>query len=395
MIRIGIIGIGNMGSVHAKYLFNKEITDATLGAVCDTDPARLAWAKETFGEELPTFSDAYEMIGSGTVDAVIVAVPHYQHPEYSIAAMKAGLHVICEKPAGVYTKQVREMNKVAMESDCVFSMMFNQRTNPVYRKVKEMIDAGELGKIKRMNWIITNWFRTQSYYNSGGWRATWAGEGGGVLLNQCPHNIDLWQWMFGMPKKVTSFMTFGKFHDIEVEDDVTTYMEYENGATGIFITTTGDAPGTNRLEVTGEMGKIIVELGLDWKLKTTFVKNSVSDKEFSDTCEKGFDQPSRKEVPVEITGVETSHKGITQNFVNAIVHGEPLIASGTEGINGLTLSNAMHLSAFKGSVTVSLPFDEEEYYTLLSEKVKGSKIKENVKAQVQDMGASFNDSTKK
>ena len=100
---------------------------------------------------------------------------------------------MCEKPAGVYTKQVREMNEAAEKSDRVFGMMFNQRTNCIYKKMHDMVQSGDYGKLKRVNWIITDWYRTQAYYNSGGWRATWDGEGGGVLLNQCPHQLDLWR----------------------------------------------------------------------------------------------------------------------------------------------------------------------------------------------------------
>jgi predicted dehydrogenase len=174
-------------------------------------------------------------------------------------AFEKGKHVLCEKPAGVYTKHVREMNEAAERSGLVFGMMFNQRTNCVYRKIKEIVDSKMYGEIRRVNWIITDWYRTQAYYNSGGWRATWVGEGGGVLLNQCPHNLDLWQWLCGMPVKVYAKMKIGRWHDIEVEDDVTAIVEYANGATGTFITTTADMPGTNRLEIVCDGGTLICD----------------------------------------------------------------------------------------------------------------------------------------
>ena len=221
-----------------------------LTAVADRKESRRVWCKENLPESVTIFEEGKDLIASGKCDAVLIAVPHYQHPELAIDAFDHDLHVLCEKPAGVYTKQVRLMNERAQASDKVFAMMFNQRTNCVYRKMHELVTSGELGAIKRVNWIITDWYRTQSYYDSGDWRATWDGEGGGVLLNQCPHNLDLLQWICGMPSRVHAFCHNGKWHDIEVEDDVTAYLEYPNGATGVFITTTADAPGTNRFEVT-------------------------------------------------------------------------------------------------------------------------------------------------
>ncbi|MBO7384727.1 MAG: TIM barrel protein, partial [Clostridia bacterium] len=244
-VRIGIIGVGNMGTGHAKNIFAGKVPDMVLGAVADIKEERRAWAKENLpGVEV--FDDATKMMESGLIDAVIVAVPHYDHPRLVREALEKGLHAMCEKPAGVYTKAVRELNEFARTQDKIYAIMFNQRTNCVYRKMKEIIASGEMGAIRRTNWIITNWFRSQSYYDSGAWRATWDGEGGGVLLNQCPHNLDLWQWICGMPNKVRAFCHNGKWHDIEVEDDVTAYVEYPNGATGVFVTTTSDAPGTNR-----------------------------------------------------------------------------------------------------------------------------------------------------
>ena len=258
-VRMGIIGIGNMGSAHAKSIIDGKVQDMELGAVCDLKESRRQWCNENLPDSVVIFEDASAMMKSGLIDAVLVATPHYDHPRLVIEAFEHGLHAISEKPAGVYTKQVRQMNEAAKKTDLVFAMMFNQRTNHVYRKMHDMIQSGMYGQIKRVNWIITDWYRTQSYYNSGGWRATWQGEGGGVLLNQCPHNLDLIQWICGMPTMVHSYCHEGKWHDIEVEDDVTTYMEYENGATGVFITTTGDAPGTNRFEVTLEKAKIVCE----------------------------------------------------------------------------------------------------------------------------------------
>jgi predicted dehydrogenase len=296
----------------------------------------------------------------------MIATPHYDHPPLAIKGLKRGLHVLVEKPAGVYSRQVREMNEVAAASGKVFAVMFNQRTRPVHRKLKELIDSGELGTIRRCNWIITDWFRTQTYYDSGGWRATWEGEGGGALLNQCPHNLDLWQWFCGMPKRVRAFCSFGKHHNIEVEDEVTAYAEYDNGATGVFITSTGEAPGTNRLEITADRGKIIMEDG-----KLTFFRNRVETPKFLRESEQAFAKPEcwRCDVPAGAPGNE--HALVTTAFVNAILKGTPLVAAGEEGINGLELSNAMLLSAWTDD-WVNVPVAEDLFYDKLQEKVQSS-----------------------
>ncbi len=307
-LRIGIIGLGNMGSGHARYLIKGEVSGAVLTAVSDPRPEQLQWAEEELGSDVARFADYGELLRSGLVDGVIICTPHYNHPEQAIEAFQAGLHVLIEKPAGVYTKQVRLMNEAAAASGKVFGIMYNQRTNPLYRKLKDLISSGELGEIRRTNWIITNWYRTQSYYNSGGWRATWAGEGGGVLINQDPHQLDLWQWTTGMmPKRVRAFCSFGKHRDIEVENDVTAYVEYENGASGLFVTSTFEAPGTNRFELSGDRGKIVIEDG-----KMTFWRTRVSETEFNRSFAGGFGQPECWKCEIPIDGHGEEHKGITK-----------------------------------------------------------------------------------
>ena len=251
-VRYGVIGIGNMGTGHVQRLINGNIPGAELTAVCDIKQDRLDWAKKACGDRpIGYFLDSHELIESGLVDAVMIATPHYFHPIIGIDAFEHGLHVLSEKPIGVYTKKVREFMAAAEKSGKAFGIMYNQRTDAFYQKMREMVKSGELGELKRCVWIITDWYRSQAYYNSGGWRATWAGEGGGVLMNQCPHNLDLWQWIFGMPSAIYANCEYGKYHDIEVEDDVTAMAKYPNGATGVFITTTGEYPCTNRLEITG------------------------------------------------------------------------------------------------------------------------------------------------
>ncbi len=368
-VRIGVVGIGKMGSYHAKYIDSGEIKNAELTAICDTSDDCLKWASNNLKKEVVQYKDYKKLFESGTIDGVLIAVPHYEHSVIAIEAFKNGLHVLTEKPAGVYTKQVREMNEAAEKSGKIFGIMYNQRTNPLYQKLREIIQSGELGEIKRTNWIVTDWYRPQVYYDTGDWRATWVGEGGGVLINQCPHNLDLWQWICGMPVKVRAFCGLGKYHDIEVEDDVTAYVEYENGATGVFITSTAEAPGTNRFEVSGDMGKLVVEDG-----KLTFWRNRQSEREFNCNSTNPFSQPETWKCEIPIKGVETSHKGITENWVCAITNGTSMLAPGIEGINGLSISNAIQLSSWTDN-WVSLPIDEELYFKNLKKKIDSSKPK--------------------
>lgn len=384
-VRLGIIGVGNMGSSHIRNQVAGKHTEVRITACADLIPERNEKMKELI-PSINTYDSAEALIDSGDVDAVLIATPHYLHSPIAQYAFSKGLHVLTEKPAGVYTKQVREMNEAAAKSGLVFGIMYNQRTNCVYRKVRELVKSGEFGEIRRVSWIITDWYRTQAYYNSGGWRATWKGEGGGVLLNQCPHNLDLWQWICGMPSKIQAVCHEGKWHDIEVEDDVTIYAEYPNGATGTFITTTGDCPGTNRLEITMDGGKIIVEDGSEIRLYR--LEEFTSDNLKNST--EGFAKVEGAWETVETDGINRQHPEVVCKFAAAILRGEPLTANGEEGINGLNISNAAHLSSWTGKA-VTLPVDEDAFFAALQEKIaKGNADKKTVTETVQgDMSSTY------
>jgi len=386
-VRYGIIGLGNQGSTYTLKIFDGgKAKDAVVSALCDIDRTKIDAIKaKTTNKDAVYFTDYIEMLDSGLCDAVLVEVPHYQHPEMVMECLKRGIHVICEKPAGVYTKQVKEMNALAEKSDAKFGMMFNQRTNCLYRKMREMIQNGEIGEIQRVTWIITNWFRTQTYYDSGSWRATWAGEGGGVLFNQCPHQLDLVQWVVGMlPKTVNGFCHYGKWHDIEVETDVTAYFEYENGATGMFITTTGEYPGANRFEVSGTKGKLLCDSKELW-----FFKNDVDTKTLIENAEDGFKKPNCEKILVETDGENPQHAGIINNFTAALLGKEELFVSGTDGLAGVELMNAIELSGWKGGERVSLPVNEDEYLEELDKKRAVSRLKTNVKSTVADTEGTY------
>ncbi len=365
-IRLGIIGMGNMGSGHLRSIMKGESPRITVTAFADIVREKLDKASEIC-PSAKAFDNAEEMLDSGLIDAALIAVPHYDHPKLAIECFKRSIHVMTEKPAGVYTRQVREMNEAAKAANVKFGIMFNQRTNPIYAKAREIVRSGQLGERKRLVWIVTNWYRTQAYYDSGSWRATWNGEGGGVLLNQAPHNLDLWQWIFGMPVSIRAFCTVGKYHNIGVEDDVTIYGEYENGATAVFISTTGEAPGSNRLEISGTKGKLVLE---DGKLKWWKLKEDERVSCFN--CKDGFVWPESDYE--EFTAEEPDgHPLILNNFADAILDGAELVAPGEEGLNSLSISNAAYVSSWTDS-KADIPVDEDTFEKHLSELCHNEKI---------------------
>ena len=389
-VRLGVIGVGNMGTGHLNNIAAGLEPEIEPAAAADIDPERLEAAKALI-PGIRCFDSAEGLIHSGCVDAVLVATPHYFHPPIAIEALRAGLHVMSEKPAGVYTKQVRELIEVAEKSDKTYAIMFNQRTNSVFRRVRELVQSGDYGEIRRVSWIITDWFRTQSYYDSGAWRATWAGEGGGVMLNQCPHQLDLWQWICGMPVKVRAVCKVGLWHDIEVEDDVTIFVEYPNGATGTFITSTGDCPGDNRLEITMDKAKLVCEYNQRTREHEIWLYElNMAQSEFIKNSDKGFGKLEGRWIKVGHDGKNEQHVGVMNAFAAHILHGTPLVAQGKEGINGLTISNAAFLSSWLGK-EVEIPFDEDLYFDMLQGKIKTSRfVKKNVKKQVEtDMKSTF------
>ena len=365
-VRIGIIGLGGMGTGHANYLFNKQIPGAELAAVCEGDGARLQWAREAYGDKVQRFQDADSFFNAKAVDAILIATPHYQHPPLAIEAFKRGLHVLTEKPAGVHPKHVREMNEAARKSGKVFGIMFQMRMTGAYQKMKELITSGELGTLRRTNCVATDCFRSQAYYDSGSWRATWAGEGGGVLLNQCPHTLDIWQWLAGMPTRVRAFCAFGKWHKIEVEDDVTAYVEYANGATGVFQASTGEAPGTSMMDITGDRGRLLFERG-----KLTFWRTRVPVSEYCATTKERFAPPETWACDVPYASGDGQHHQIFKGFIEAILKGTAPIARGEEGMNSLQLANAMLLSTWTDD-WVKLPVDEDLYYEKLQAAIRNS-----------------------
>src|SRR5438093_6342197 len=369
-VRIGIVGMGNIGKHHADYLLAGKVPRCELTAVCSTSPQKLEPYR---AKGLRIFDRGEKLIDSRDVDAVIIATPHYQHTALGIAALEAGLHLMVEKPISAHKADAERLIAVAKKNpDQVFAAMFQLRVEPRYLKIRKLIQGGELGDIVRLSWIITDWFRTEAYYASGGWRATWRGEGGGVLLNQCLHNLDVMAWLLGLPARVRGFCQIGRYHNIEVEDNVTAYLEYPNGATGVFITSTGEAPGTNRFEIAGTRGKVVLENN-----RLTFAHNETDMIEFSKSAKVGFLKPEARQEDNPLENAATPHATLMQNFVDAILDGKPLIEPGEEGVHSVELANAMLYSSLIGQ-TVELPMDSAAFEKKLQQLIAESKFEKKV-----------------
>ena len=379
-VRLGIIGMGNMGKFHADYLLSGKVPRAELTAVCSTSPAKLEPYKAA-----KIFDDGEKLIRSGGIDAVIIATPHYQHTSLGIAAFEAGVHVMVEKPISAHKADAERLLAVRRKHPkLVFGAMFQFRTEPRYTKIQKLIQSGELGDIVRINWMITDWYRTEAYYASGGWRATWKGEGGGVLLNQCLHQLDTLQWIVGMPARVRGFCQIGRYHNIEVEDNVSVFMEWKNGATGVFISSTGETPGTNRFEVVGTRGKVVLENG-----KLTFTRNDADMIEFSKSARTGFAKPEVWNVEIPFENAASPHTTLMGNFVDAILDGTPLMVPGEEGIHSVELANVMLYSSLINQ-TVELPMDSAAFEKKLQQLIAESKFeKKVVEVSGEDFTKSF------
>ena len=379
-VRLGLIGLGNIGQHHFGYLTAGKVNRAELVAVSDAVASKLERYRP-----LKTFTDGEELIRSGLVDAVIIATPHYQHTSLGITALKHGVHIMVEKPISAHKADAERLIATHKRNPkLVFAGMFQLRTEPRYLKIKKLIQSGELGQFVRMSWIMTDWFRTEAYYASGGWRATWKGEGGGVLLNQCLHNLDAMQWLLGMPARVRGFCQLGRFHEIEVEDSVSAYLEYPTGATGTFVSSTGEAPGTNRFEIVGTRGKVLLEPD-----HLEFTRNDADMLEFSRTAKLGFAKPEVWNVQIPFENAPNGHATLMQNFVNAILDGEPLIAPGEEGIHSVELANVILYSSLIDQ-TVELPMDSAAYEKKLNQLIAESKTQKKVVEVVgEDFSKSF------
>jgi predicted dehydrogenase len=381
-VRLGIVGLGNMGRAHLANIRAGKVPGMVIGGLCESHGELPALQDGETG-----YRDVSEMIHGGKIDAILICTPHFSHTPIGIEALTAGLHVLVEKPISVHKADCERLLAAHTNEKQVFAAMFNMRTNATFKKVKDLIDSGELGEIRRVHWEVTNWFRTNYYYATGGWRGTWKGEGGGVLMNQCPHNLDLFQWMFGMPQRIRGFCQFGRFHQVEVEDDVTAYFQYDSGLTATFITSTGEAPGRNCLEISADNGRLTVTDGT----KIHFQRNRVPMGKFCYETPAAFAMPEswHIDIPVDTTGGQ--HVEILQNFTNAITKGEKLLSPAHEGTRSVELANAILLSTWQDK-TIELPMSSADYERILLEKGNSSTFQKTqvvAKASPDDFAKSF------
>lgn len=382
LLRLGLIGMGNIGRHHAGYLLDGKVPRCELTAVCSTSPQKLeSWRSKG----VAVFDNAEALIASGSVDAVLIATPHYQHATLGCLALESGLHVMVEKPIAAHKADAERLLACAARfPKQVLAGMFQLRVEPRYAKIRQLLQAGELGRLQRITWINTDWFRTETYYASGGWRATWKGEGGGVLLNQCLHNLDVLAWLFGMPARLRGFCQMGQWHNIEVEDQVTAYLEYSNGATGVFQSSTGETPGTNRFEIAGTKGRLVLENG-----RLCFTRNEVDSLEWSRTANVGFSKPEVWNIEIPFADATGQHATLMQNFVAAVLDGAPLIATGADGLCSVELANAMVYSSLIAQ-TVELPLNSASWEKHLQQLIAESRFQKTVReVTTDDFAASF------
>ncbi len=362
-VRIGLIGLGGMGQAHINKI--KEIPEAELTAVSDVDSEITKKISQEY--KVPGFTDYEKLLESSLIDAVLIATPHYFHPEIGIKAMERGIHCLCEKPIAVSVAAADKFLQAAKESGVIFAVMHQQRTLPEIRLAKKLIESGRLGKIRRTSMIEPN-YRSQAYYDSGIWRATWKGEGGGVLINQAPHGIDLFLLLGGMPSRVTAKVRT-RLHKIEVEDEACALLEYPSGAWGYYYTTTNEVPTATSMEISGDKGKFLYQ---DGSLKFYSFKSSIA--EFTFSSKDMWASPEIIEEELELPQCETGHKEIIRNFCCSILFKEELIAPGEEGIWTVEFINALILSG-KQNKSVDIPVNREEYEELLEDLKKTSQEK--------------------
>lgn len=382
LIRVGIVGIGNIGTSHVERFRNNTIKGAELVAICDTSPTALARYPDIKG-----WNDSAELIRSGEIDALIVATPHYFHTTIGIDALEQGLHVLVEKPLSVHKADCERLLAAHTNPSQVFGVMFDTRTEPRYRQLRELLASGRLGHIRRINWIMTGWFRSDAYYASSDWRATWDGEGGGMLVNQLPHDLDLFQWLFGLPQRVLAICPIGKYHAIEVEDEVNALLEYADGTTAVLVATTGEAPGTDRREIIGDNGRVLV-----YPDRLEFTRTLMPTSEFSRTTTEAFSSPETEEIVIPVIGKAGRHTEVINQFVDSIVHGTPLVADAAEGTASVELANAIILSS-QLDRPIELPIDAAAFEAWLDTKRATSSYvpgKPGRPQAVADMDASFN-----
>jgi predicted dehydrogenase len=355
-LRIGLVGLGTMGRGHLSK--ETALPEVQIVGVADVDPAAVQSASQTYG--LPGYSSYQELIENGNCEAILIATPHPFHAPIAQYAARHGLHILSEKPIAVTVAEADAMLDAAKKAGVLLGVMFQTRTEPWFKATHDLLASGVIGPIYRSVIVASHWYRTQAYYDSGSWRGTWTGEGGGVLMNQSPHSLDMFIWLGGKPTRVLA-RTSTRFHRIEVEDTAEALIDYGGDHTGYLYTSTAEWPGDDRYEFSGERGKLVVN-GRSVRLyrATERVQDTIDH-----LAVWGKPTGAWEEIPVE--GEPPGHAAVVVQFARAVRLGEPLVATGEDGVNSLELGNAIMLSGDLNQA-VDLPLNRNAYDRFLERK---------------------------
>ena len=358
-----IVGYGNMGGQYAEKIYNGKIKGLSLyGILCRNQPGQQK-IRESM-PEVTVFPNEESMFQAReNFDALIITTPHKEHVRVVERAQQAGLHVLCEKPLGVTVEECEALSYE--DTGTVNAMIFNWRAREVYRQVYEYIHSGKLGRLTQVIWVANFWYRPAYYHHASGWRSSWSGEGGGLLINQCQHLLDMWNWLFGQPCEVSARLGYGCYSDIDVDDKASLFFRHENGMWGTFLSSSGDSPGTNRLEILGEMGKLVVE---DNRYFTIY-KNEISTTEVSKTSQEMYPKIPYVEERREVEQTESEYTVILQNFIDAMEGREKPLAALCDGRRALENCNAAYLSDWQQK-PLQIPCDCKAYDFELQKKIQ-------------------------
>ncbi len=371
-VRYGIIGVGVQGKKYADLIQSGKMENSVLTALCTTSEEKKTKLEDEY-QDVSVFLDYKDMIKSKEVDAIITTCPSQYHTEIARNALVMGVSVLNEKPAGINSRQVSNLNAIykrfKSKNNVSYGLVFNQRTNTIYQEIKKIIETKQLGDFRRINWIQNSWYRPKEYYESGFWRAKYSQEGGGLIINQAQHTLDLFYYMVGLPKKVFAKTLLGYQRDITTDSDVSVIFEYENGATGNYVSCTHDMMGTDRLEIDLSGGKIIVE-NEQCTIYTFFKDEKEVNLTYSNAEYKNIENIfiDKKIITNQNNAPDKQYLMIIENFSNNILNGEPLIADGLDSGFSVQMSDAINLSNYYGK-ELTIPVDEDDYLKFLAGKI--------------------------
>ena len=361
-VRFAVVGFGSIGRTHFRTISGTAVPDGLVTALVTRQSDGLP-------DGIEVFRDVDTLLDAGVADVVVVATPTMDHEETSRKVLTTGCHLVVEKPMAMTVLGARRIID-ARPSEAVAAVMLNQRYHGTYRRIREIVKGGLLGRIHRFSWIMTAWYRPNAYFAVSSWRGTWPGEGGGALLNQGIHNLDILQWILGLPASVYARAGFGKFHSIDVEDEVTALFEYDDGLSGVLVVSTGEAPGTNRFEIVGDRGTLVFEADT---IRLAMTDRNVS--EHRATSRDLFESPNfteQREVPA---ATANQHAEVFNDVVGAVSEGRPVATPLEDGVASIELANAILVSAWEDR-RVDLPVDAVAYHEALERRIEASDFRE-------------------